>query len=352
MPRFAKSNEERWLHPSYRKAYCFRYRNGMVYTCVNSIRKATGFEWHPRNKKICMEILNQRIHEQLFPAENKKDVKMLSELIMQFHRDKVLKLNDSTVKNYKYIYKQFLNYDLPLSEINEIRDRILLVKNSLKLSSNTIWKRMQRLHKIFEYGVDLEWMEKNPVPKALIPEYKRKEVVICSKEHVEILLEHFNNAGMQNMAFMLEFAFITALRIQEILNIEWEDIDNNILIIKGKGGRKRIIPLLSFPRAKEILLILHKKGLEKPFNWKNQQTPAKYLRNALDVCKESYPEMTWNITFHVIRKTTINIWRNAGISSEVRNLIAGHSKDVEKGFYLSSPEIQYLEKELEKLSKL
>lgn len=50
MPRFAKSSEDRWLHPSYRKAYCYRYRNGMVYTCVNSVRQSTGFEWNLKDK--------------------------------------------------------------------------------------------------------------------------------------------------------------------------------------------------------------------------------------------------------------------------------------------------------------
>ncbi|MCW5886178.1 MAG: tyrosine-type recombinase/integrase [Candidatus Kapabacteria bacterium] len=351
MPRYAKSNEERWLHPNYRKAYCFRYRNGMVYTSVNSVRQATGFEWHPRNKKVCMDILNQRLRETIIPTK-KNDVKMLSELIMQFHRDKVIKLNKATQSHYKTLYKQYLNFDLPLTDIQEIRNRIIDKKNFSTQSNNTIWKKIQRLKKLFEYAVELEWMEKNPIPKALIPEYKHKEVVTCTKEHIEILLQHFNNTGLLSMAYMLEFAFITALRIQEILNIEWEDIEENILIIKGKGGRKRILPLRSFPRAKEILLTLKEEGLPKPFNWKNQQTPAKNLRNALEKCKVKYPEMTWEISFHVIRKTTINIWRNAGISGEVRNLIAGHSKDVEKGFYLSTPEIQYLEKELELLSKM
>lgn len=350
MPAYAKQSPERWIHPNYRKAYCFKYRNGMVYTCVNSIRKATGFEWHPRNKKVCMDILNKRLNEELYPKSSQQD-KLLSELIVQFHRDKVSLLNKATQSHYKVLYKQFLNFDLPLSDVQEIRNLVIDKKNFAKQSNNTIWKKMQRLRKIFDYAVELEWMEKNPIPKALIPEYKHKDVVICSKQHIDLLVEYFTQNESLPMARMIEFAFITALRIQEILDIEWSDIQENVLIIKGKGGRKRVLPLRSFVRASEILHELKIEGQPKPFNWKNQQTPAKKLRNALDNCKEKYPEMSWEITFHTIRKTAINIWRNAGVPVEVRNLIAGHSKDIEKGFYLSTPELHFLEKELEILSK-
>lgn len=350
MPPYAKNTEDRWLHPTYRKAYCFRYQNGMCYTVVNSKRQATGFEFIPKNKKVCMKILEQRINEYLNRSTLITQVKTIKDLILQFHRDVVIKLNPCTQRSYKSLYKQFLNFNIPLSDIQGIRNHILEIKNSLQLSNNTIWKRMQRVRKIFEYAVELEWMEKNPIPKAMVPEYKPKSIVTSSDDNIKMLIEYFVTRNPP-MSLMIEFAYITALRIQEILNIQWSDYNESILTVRGKGSRNRIIPLRSFPRALEILNELKTKNTEKPFNWRNQQSPAKNLRIAIKELSKKYPELDWNITFHVIRKTTINLWRNSGIPVEVRNLIAGHSKDVEKGFYLSTPEINFLEKALEILSK-
>jgi site-specific recombinase XerD len=350
MPAYAKSGEDRWLHPTYRKAYCFRYQNGMCYTVVNSKRQATGYEFIPKNKKVCMNILEARINEFINHLTPVSQVKTVKDLILQFHRDEVVKLNIKTQLNYKSLYKQFLNFNIPLTKVQEIRNNIIEVKNSLHLANNTIWKRMQRVRKIFEYAVDLEWMEKNPVSKAMVPLYKPKKVVTSSYQNIQLLIEYFVESNL-SMSLMIEFAFITALRIQEIIDIEWTDFNDSILTVRGKGNRNRIIPLHSFPRALEILKELKAiKFREKPFSWRNQQTPAKNLRKAVLELSKKFPELDWNITFHVIRKTTINLWRNAGVPVEVRNLISGHSKDVEKGFYLSAPEIKYLEKELEILS--
>lgn len=352
MPRYANTSEERWLHPSYRKAYCFKYKaNGMCYTSVNSKRQATGYEFLLKNRKICMQILENRLMKEFNKDAPVHNVRFVKDLIIQFHRDHVQRLDIKTRSCYKAVYKQFLNVDIPVTDSNAIRTHVINVKNSLNVANNTIWKRMQRVRKIFEYGVELEWLEKNPIPKALIPVYEKKGVVISTKEQIHLIIDYFNNTELPIMALMVEFAYETALRIQEIINIEWTDISNNVLNVKGKGGIPRQIPLRSFPRCIAIFNVLKSMNLPKPFPWQSQQNPARYLRKAASHLKGLYPEMDWEIGFHIIRKTTINQWRNAGVPVEVRNLISGHSRDVEKGYYLSTPELEYLEKELKILSK-
>lgn len=351
MPRYSKPSKERWVHPNYRKAYCFRYANGMVYTSIDSFRKATGYEWKPSNKPICMEILNERLY-----AASKKIIiiesKRLTDLIVQFNKDYVSKQHQDTQAAYKRIYKQFIIENYELQQLNEIREMLMKVKNSLKLSDNTMWKRMQRLRKMFDFAVDMEWMDRNPVKNSMVGTYIHKEVEICTKKHIELLINYFNVKKQEDMALMLEFAFITGLRIQEIMNLKWENISDNRIDLIGKGSKKRSIPVKAFPQLNKLLERLRILSIEKPFKWRNQQTPQRFLREALPKLKKKYPDMEWTLTFHVIRKTVINIWRNAGIAAEARNIIAGHSRDVEKGFYLSEPELEYLEKSFEKLSKI
>lgn len=134
MPPYAKNSENRWLHPTYRKAYCYRYQNGLVYTSVNSVRKATGFIWDPKNKKMCMKILNARINDYFNKTIPNTQIKFIKDLIIQFHRDKVTKLNPITQKHYKTIYRQFLNFDMPLSEVQAIRAKIIETKNLAEIA--------------------------------------------------------------------------------------------------------------------------------------------------------------------------------------------------------------------------
>lgn len=350
MPRYAKNTEERWIHPDYRKAYCYRYQNGMVYTSINSKRQATGYEWNIKNKKKCLAILHDRLIASDSKTINIKS-KTIKDIIKQFHRDKVMALDIKTQKLYKALYKQFLSEDFNLSDTQQIRDYILQVKNSLKLSENTIWKRLQRLRKIFGYAVELEWCEKNPVTKSMVPKFTKGDIVLSKAENINLIINYFRNNDSKLMSLMVEFAFITAMRIQEILDIEWTDIENEQLRIVGKMNIKRIIPLRSFPRAKEILFELRNTGKAKPFDYKNQQTPAKNLRKTLIELKKDYPEKDWNITFHTLRKTTINMWRNAQIEEKVRNAVAGHSEKIADQFYLADYEIEYIENEFNKLSK-
>lgn len=125
MPRYVKPSENRWLHPTYRKAYCFN-RNGFVYTCVNSHRQATSIEWLPKNKRAAMEILRMRVDRSFYPIPGVNDTSNVNELTIEhlldrFHRDKVVKLNKETQEQYMIVYKQFFTENFYLDEVDKIR---------------------------------------------------------------------------------------------------------------------------------------------------------------------------------------------------------------------------------------
>ena len=351
MPRYAKARDDRWVHPTYKKAYCYRYRNGLVYTSVNSVRKATGLVWTPRNKKLAMEILEQRIREEVIKIKSPSN-KYLSDLIKQFHKDKVMHLSRASILRYKRIYKYFLYEDLPLDDVQLIRMNILKAIETTHLSPNTLRKMLFDLKGIFKYAIELEWMDKNPVVSSMLPVVMKKEIKVVTDEHIDAYKKYFEEQGLKFVGLIIEFDFLTALRIQELIDLKWEDVTPRYFIVKGKGSRDRIFPLTTFPRVAEILNELKEMGFYKPVPYKFQETLAKKLRRANKVLKELYPELKFDgVTFHVIRKGAINNWRRMGIDTEIRNILAGHTSTIERQHYLSVPDIELLESRLKNRQK-
>ncbi|QLH54012.1 MAG: hypothetical protein CH6_2561 [Candidatus Kapaibacterium sp.] len=349
MPRYSTAREDRWLHPSYRKAYCFRYRNGMVYTSVNSVRKATGLVWSQKNRKLAMEILERRIQEEVFGKKIQKS-KYVKDLVVRFFNDRVSKLSQATQQRYKRIVKYFLYENWSLDDIQLIRIKILEVVNSMNYNLSYIRKMLSDLKGIFNYAIDLDWMDKNPIITSMLPTIKRQEVRTLTFEHIQKYIEFFFSNNQEPLALIVEFAYLTAMRIQEIIDLKWEDISDRYFIIKGKGDRNRVFPLNPFPRVKEILNRMKELKLSKPGVYQNQQNLARQIKKANVELQKRYPEMHYEkITFHVIRKGAINHWRTIGIDPEVRNMLAGHTREVERNYYLSVPDINLLEQRLSKI---
>lgn len=353
MPRYSKNSEERWIHPNYRKAYVFKYSNGMAYTSVDSKREATGYYFLPKNKRVIMEILNSRLNAKSLPLEIAE--KTILELVQRFKSDKMTKLHPNTIAHYNMIFKEFFDKNYSLSDVVGIRDRILTVRSSLKLADNTIRKRFVRLKSLFKFGIELEWMTKNPIVSGMVPTYKKRKVVIATNEEIQILINHFNSINNFKMAYLIEVASLTGMRMQELLDIRWNDIRAQDLVIHGKGSRERNFPINAFPRLNEIFNILKAKGLESPFPWKAQQVPARRLKEAIAKIKaqsEASGDLKdlSHISMHVIRKSTVNLWKKKGISFEYRNKVMGHSREIEKDHYLLDPELEEIVTEI--LSKM
>lgn len=353
MPKYSKNSENRWVHPNYRKAYVFKRESGMAFTCIDSHRQSTPYEFLPKNKKAIMELLNNRLSAHLRPVETTEDstTRSLYELIKIFTQERLSKLEFKTRQNYQMIFKTFFEQNFQLDDIDGMRKHILEVKNNFKLSDNTIRKKLVRINAMFRFAIEMEWMTKSPIVKQMVPIYKKRKVVTCENIELQILIRYFNQTQDFTMAHIIEFAHLTGMRIQEILDIRWADIKEKELIIHGKGDRERNFPLRPFPRVIEILEAQKLMKLTSPFPYKSQQVPQHKLRKATATlelrAKENGLELDLShIGFHVIRKTTINEWRGKGISQELRNKVMGHSREIERESYLLELELEQIEREL------
>ena len=183
----------------------------------------------------------------------------------------------------------------------------------------------------------------------MYPSKSNRRVVVCTDSHIDLIIKDLCEHNQKIVALMVEFATITGMRIQEILDLEWSSFNSKYIIFTGKGDRQRIFPLKPFPRVNDIINELKILSPKKPFDWTRQQLPAGALRDAVRRLEKVYPDMSWTITFHVFRKTAINRWRDAGVDIYTRNAIAGHTEDVASKNYLTDVDIEYIEHEFSRV---
>ena len=114
-------------------------------------------------------------------------------------------------------------------------------------SPATINRELAVLRHMFNKAIDWGKAERNPVKGVRFLKEDPPKERILSHEEEQILLEH--SAPHLRMAIIL--ALNTGLRLGEILNLRWSDIDpiqGLLTVERGKGGKRRTVEMNIFLR--------------------------------------------------------------------------------------------------------
>lgn len=129
-------------------------------------------------------------------------------------------------------------------------------KNPRPAAKATINRYLQLLRGMFYKAIDWEvYRGLNPVRKVKF--FKEKtEIKALSHAQVKKILEAAREIARKPgselqriFVDIVEFTINTGLRKSEILNLEWEDVQGDEILIRGKGDRVRTIPLNATARA-------------------------------------------------------------------------------------------------------
>ncbi len=162
-----------------------------------------------------------------------------------------------TVDNYTCDFKQFLNF----LRVNGIQPRLNTVSTPiirrylahLKTEKNyaveTIRRRVHCLSSYFKFLLEQEYLIKNPMAAIHAPRSPETIPKFLSMDEIQLLLEmpekHSPDNALRNLC-MLESFLMTGVRRQELLDLNWDDIDfgeKTITVRKGKGKKQRVIPI-------------------------------------------------------------------------------------------------------------
>ena len=175
----------------------------------------------------------------------------------------VRNLSDNTLISYKHDVKNFLEFinthtgsEISIKYLNDMkisdfRSFLSYLRNK-DISSTSIARIISSLKSFFNYLLNTNLIESTVVQSLRTPKQKKSlprpissELAIETIKHAQDM-EKEKWIGMRNKSILM-LLYGCGLRISEALNLNFEDInENNYLIIKGKGNKERMVPLMDY----------------------------------------------------------------------------------------------------------
>ena len=175
----------------------------------------------------------------------------------------VRNLSDNTLISYKHDVKSFIEFisthtgsEVSIKYLNDMkisdfRSFLSYLRNK-DISSTSIARIISSLKSFFNYLLNTNLIESTVVQSLRTPKQKKSlprpissELAIETIKHAQDM-EKEKWIGMRNKSILM-LLYGCGLRISEALNLNFEDInENDYLIIKGKGNKERMVPLMEY----------------------------------------------------------------------------------------------------------
>ena len=172
-------------------------------------------------------------------------------------------MNDIYINDFLLYLELDLNYskntiNTYLNSLNHLKDNTN--KDLLKLTSNDIEKFISKLEidsrsianylsaykTFYNYYIKIGKLNNNPIDSISSPKLAKHLPVYLTVDEVDKLLDiEIKDAFSARNKSILEVMYSSGLRISELINLEFKNIDLNDSIIRvmGKGSKERIVPI-------------------------------------------------------------------------------------------------------------
>lgn len=243
-------------------------------------------------------------------------------------------MNDEYINNFLLYLEMDLNYskntiDTYLNALNHLNNMIkkdilkLTSKDienfisGLELESSSISNYLSAYKTFYNYYIKIGQISINPIDKVDTPKLSKHLPTYLTVEEVDKLLDiEIKDAFSARNKSLLELLYATGLRISELVNLEFKNIDLNDCIVRimGKGSKERIVPINDL--AIKYLKIYVKDYRHKLV--KTEQNNYVYLNN-------HGKKMTRQGVFKMIKKRTLETGIKKDVSPHtLRHSIATH----------------------------
>ncbi|MEE9363120.1 MAG: site-specific integrase [Cellulophaga sp.] len=272
--------------------------------------------------------------------------KTLIELITYHNENMIHVLKAGTMKNYytterylqRFLLKKRRVKDIYLKQLNfrfitDFEHYLRTYKNSKKellLTNNGVMKHLERLKKIINLAIKLEWMHKNPFSQFQL-KYNKYDRQFLNETELHLLeTTEFTSDRLQKIKDCFVFSCYTGLSYVDVKELTESNIvkgidGNNWIYTKREKTDEQVkVPIL--PKAWEILEKY--RGVQEldiktnllPLS-SNQKTNT-YLKEIAKACG-----IHKNISFHVARHTfATTVMLSNGVPIETVSKLLGHTK--------------------------
>ncbi|MFZ0452916.1 MAG: tyrosine-type recombinase/integrase [Ignavibacteriaceae bacterium] len=258
---------------------------------------------------------------------------------------------ESTRECYELAVKKFIKVmgDMKISEIDAETIKIYYdsvkyekTKSKKLISRNTIASYNNQLLVIFNFFRDKGYIEKNPFEHK---EIQINEVITFSDKSIKNILAKLKKKNIEHYK-IIAMLLITGLRVSEMINLSFSDIDFDEDIINFKNekeDRNDRIPL--YPILKEFILTYWKDYEGKLFNYKSRHSLHFFKKLLKDEHLEKY-------SLHTLRKTYITKLLNSKISIYDAKTLSRH-KNIKTTFkHYANAELRRMGNEVNRLTNL
>lgn len=183
-------------------------------------------------------------------------------------------LSNNTLDAYRRDLTDFLEYmkyEIGVQNLDEIRRLHLSAYNrnlyTKGISPTSVVRKIASIKGFFRYLCANNELVKNPALSLSVPKIAKKLPKVVSEKEIEALF--LANLNTQEKA-IFELLYATGVRVSELCNLEFKNIDLKTGIIRtfGKGSKERIIPigskaksaLKNYFKEREIIILTSKYG--------------------------------------------------------------------------------------------
>ena len=175
---------------------------------------------------------------------------------------KVKQASANTISSYMRDIRQFSEWLQDVAGVDVAEAKQLNISDYLAhleqegRSGATVSRNLASLKNFYSYVVSTGFMESTPVTEIRIDRGEKKLPQILTGREIELLLSQPSNVdakGIRDKA-MLETMYATGMRVTELIELDIDDVNLELGIIKCAGARKsRTIPL--YPAALKALSV-------------------------------------------------------------------------------------------------
>ncbi len=266
--------------------------------------------------------------------------------VAEYHKQvATTKLAPGTMKNYyttesylkKFLKYQYRKNDITLDELNykfilDFENFLITYESTdhhKSLNNNGAMKHIERLRKLVNMAVMMDWLDKDPFSKYKL-HFEKVERGHLTKEELNVLSKKtFKIERLQAVLDMFLFSCYTGLAYIDIFNLSQ---DNIIKGIDGrdwlKTNRQKTNTMVSVPLLPEAVNLIKKYndhpvsvGKGRLFPVISNQRMNGYLKEIAEICG-----IDKNFTFHLARHTfATTVTLSNGVPIESVSKMLGHT---------------------------
>lgn len=242
--------------------------------------------------------------------------------------------SDHTYDSYLndlYYFHEFINKDLLKADENDIR-KYLEYLNSKKEKASSVRRKISSFKTFYKFLYLNNYIDKKdyPLVKIAYPKLEKKlPKFVYYNDLLEIINESYRDKDGVRDRLIIEMLYATGVRVSELINIKYEDIDfnNRRIRVCGKGNKERIVYYGEYAEdvLKEYMSTHKKNDYGYVFtNYKGEQITDRGIRYIIDNIMKKL-SVKVHVTPHVLRHTFATDMLNNGCDIKIVQELLGHA---------------------------